>query len=241
MTHKELFIQAMHSMVDSERIFIASADFWSAMFDRINAGEPNIDPTFVTVFKTVLTVLVIQDNPMLIRAEQEFKNRRMLLDALKHRLDGYSVTIMSNTVGESRYMQNLFFSIVDDLVDGTTLKAEQKERFDHGQISFNVIHEVTMRDIHITGDGVGLYGYSQNHKLFLTQAVYEERYIKRNDPFITLMNKYTRCSTVDSFITKAEVTLRNKHEQRYKQQKAMIDISQSAPSASLIEGFFLKA
>lgn len=236
MNNKDLFITAVQSMVDCETIFMASAEFWGVTYDRIEAGDKSVDATFTTIYKTINTISLIQNNPMLIRAEEDRNNRRMLLDALSQRINGYSVIVMSITSAESRYMQKQFFEMVDDLFADTSLNQQQLEDFNRGQLEFKVSTDSVIRDVCLTHDGVGLLGFMRNHKLFLTQETIKQRFIKKNDPFVSLLNKYSAEKELDRFITKAEVTLKNKAEQRYKQLQMSLEIARAPLDGWVIQG-----
>lgn len=230
MTNKELFIKAVQCMADFEKIFIASPEFWGAMYDRIHMGERVDDRIFVSIYKTIDVIQQIKNNPIALRAEEDNRNRRMLLDALDHRLSGQNVIIISCSSSESGYMQREFFSLVDDVVGSASLSAEQLESFNRGQLEFKVANESTMRDICLTHQGVGLLGFMKGHRVFLTQETIKDRFINKNDPFVALLNKYGSDKPVSDFIKKAEVTLKNLAQQRHREQKAILDMALSSPS-----------
>lgn len=230
MSNRALFITTVICMVDLESIFTASPEYWGDTFDAIESGETNVDQVFVTIYKTIQTIIEIQNSPTILRVDGEQKDRRMLLDALDHRLKGHSVTIMTISPSQSRYLENEFFHITDDIFSDTKMSQEQKELFDLGLLNFIVATESRVRDIYLKHDGIGLEGYQPNHKIFLTQAVFKEHFIKRNDPFISLMNKYSNDKEMSQFINRSEAVIKANKTNHFGLTKVLMGVDNTAPS-----------
>lgn len=110
---KQLFINSLLSMVDSETVFMASREYWGNIFDAIEAGKTeNIDPTFVTVYRTIKAVDLVKKNPQFNRLNEILATRRMLLAAIDSRLKGQNVVIVCRDQQSIKIIENEFFRLV---------------------------------------------------------------------------------------------------------------------------------
>ena len=110
---KSLFINSLLSLVDSETVFMASREYWGNIFDGLELGKTeNIDPTFVTIYRTIKAVESVKKNPQFIRLNEMVATRRMLLAAIDSRLKGKAVSVICRDSQSVKILESEFFRMV---------------------------------------------------------------------------------------------------------------------------------
>lgn len=181
---KKLFIQAINGMVDLETIFVAHPSYWSDVYDRIQRGSTDgIDQTFITIFKTIQAVNQIQNNPALIRADQEVKASRMLTSAIEYRMQGRHVTIVCENVPDMRRAEEKYFELVELVKQGYPDTAKSAEILEKGAINFIAINPNLRHAISFDFTGnARMYGMDKKDILYVLPWVLDKHWLDRSGP-----------------------------------------------------------
>lgn len=224
---KKLFIQTINSMVDLKTIFIATPSYWSDVYDQIQRGlTDGIDQTFITIFKTIHIVQQIQNNPALIRADQEVKASRMLTSAIEYRMQGRHVTIVCEDVPDMRRAEEKYFELVELVKQGYPDTAKSAEILERGAINFVVIRPHLYQSISFDFSGhTRMYGMDKKDVLYILPWVLDKHWLDRSVPHFKAYEAFSDDQKLSPMVQGVERALAIKQIEEAKRLSEIIQIA----------------
>ena len=224
---KKLFIQTINSMVDFKTVFIAHPSYWSDVYDRLQAGRTDgIDQTFITVFKTIQAVQLIQNSRELLRADQEVKASRMLTSAIEYRMQGRHVTIVCEDVPDMRRAEEKYFELVELVKHTYPDTAKSAEILEKGAINFIVIRPHLFQSITFDFSGnARMYGMDEKDILYVLPWVLDKHWLDRSVPHFKAYEAFSDDQKLSQMVERVERALAIKQIEEAKRLGEIIQIA----------------
>lgn len=199
---KQIFINTIKEMVDHKTFFNASSDFWGSTFDRIESGRlEGIDPTFITVYRTVKAMTNLQSSYRLSREEEYIQERRILLSAIEARLDGKCVHVLCASMAQVRQMEENFFTLIGKLKPILNSRDSNVALLHRGSIAFHVAQGLSGKGFEW---GVGhVHGADIKDAVYVMPSVVFQHY----GPLLNQYKKHSKLIDATDYVRRLELAI----------------------------------
>lgn len=217
---KQLFISTVSAMVDHETIFMASADFWGRIFDRLETGvHDNIDRTFVAIYKTLKAVDRVQYSLEMQRMNESNTERRILLSAIEARLKGKNVIVIGRDQEHIQQLESEFFRLIDLVKPLLNNRHGNVDILTRGRISF-----ISMISHKCEGfDWVQrrLKGMDKKDVLYIAPSLVNQHYA----PILAEYKQNSREISVSDFVNSLEQAIEQIAAARKNDSRSMVELA----------------
>lgn len=169
---KQLFIQTVTAMVDHKTVFACTPRFWGDMYDAIKNGQvQGIDQTYITIFRTIHCVKAAERDLGLQRENEYRKERRTLLSAIEHRINGLHVTVLCRDVSEKMRAERKFEELLSCVKAGYSSGELPDDYLTHGRMTFSHLTAEIHTNLSFGPYGFRLRGMDKKDKVLLMPSL----------------------------------------------------------------------
>lgn len=192
----------------------------------VRGHTDNIEPAFITIFKTLSVIEQFESNPVFRRMQEERKLQRLLLTAIEERIYKQSkVTIVCANIPEVHRVQDLYMELVGEAIQARQQLQNQGKGVlaDHGDLKvvpFTVSLENSMS--FSEQYGVRLLGASFNSKIYFTPGMLEKFFLGRKDWFDHAFEQFSEDKTLSDFVEMTDQVIKTKREREEHETRVRI-------------------